>query len=444
MAKITTTLSPKVDKVTKKSPLLFRFVGGRDHIFRVKSGLYIVPDRWNGEEEKPIIPRLKTLEQAELTQLQTKLDQLKNRILEDFTSADKTTVNKEWLERLIDEFHFPDKYKRAESRGFFDVYDEFMAKRKMSESRRRHFQVIRRTLQRCELYMKVHKGESFTLELDTITPDTLHSFDEFMKREHLIYGEAKYKHLYQIVSETRMPHQRGQNTINCVFAKLRTFFLWAIETEETSNNPFKKFKVAECIYGTPYYIDKEERNRLYRTNLSRHPSLAVQRDIFVFQCVIGCRVSDLYRMTRENIINGAVEYVPRKTKEGRPVTVRVPLNAIAKEILARHADYDGATLFPFISEQKYNVVIKRMFWAARLTRPVTVINPTTREPEVRPLNEIASSHLARRCFVGNLYKEVKDPNLVGALSGHKEGSKAFVRYREIDEQMKTDLVKLLE
>ena len=46
--------------------------------------------------------------------------------------------------------------------------------------------------------------------------------------------------------------------------------------------------------------------------------------------------------------------------------------------------------------------------------------------------------------VGNIYKKVKDPNLVSALSGHKEGSKAFRRYRDIDEEMKKDLVKLLD
>ena len=38
---------------------------------------------------------------------------------------------------------------------------------------------------------------------------------------------------------------------------------------------------------------------------------------------------------------------------------------------------------------------------------------------------------------------VKDPNLVGNLSDHKEGSKAFARYREIDDEIKTDLVNLL-
>lgn len=81
-----------------------------------------------------------------------------------------------------------------------------------------------------------------------------------------------------------------------------------------------------------------------------------------------------------------------------------------------------------------------------LKRGISYIIPilTISEQEIRPLNEVASSHLARRCFVGNLYKQVKDPNLVGALSGHKEGSRAFARYREIDEDMKRDLVSMLE
>jgi hypothetical protein len=52
--------------------------------------------------------------------------------------------------------------------------------------------------------------------------------------------------------------------------------------------------------------------------------------------------------------------------------------------------------------------------------------------------------MARRCFVGGLYKKVKDPHLIGALSGHVEGSKAFARYRDIDEEMRRETVELLE
>ena len=68
----------------------------------------------------------------------------------------------------------------------------------------------------------------------------------------------------------------------------------------------------------------------------------------------------------------------------------------------------------------------------------------TREEEKRELYEIASSHLARRTFVGNLYKRVKDPNLVGFLSEHKEVRKAFARYRKIDKQMKRELMDLFK
>jgi hypothetical protein len=43
-----------------------------------------------------------------------------------------------------------------------------------------------------------------------------------------------------------------------------------------------------------------------------------------------------------------------------------------------------------------------------------------------------------------MYKKAKDQNLVAALSGHKQNSKAFARYREIDEEMKRELVSMIE
>ena len=90
------------------------------------------------------------------------------------------------------------------------------------------------------------------------------------------------------------------------------------------------------------------------------------------------------------------------------------------------------------------MAIKKIFKTCGITRIVTVLNPTTGEEEQRPIDEIASSHLARRTFVGNLYKKVKDPNLVGALSGHKEGSRAFARYREIDDDLKKEMIGFIE
>ena len=74
----------------------------------------------------------------------------------------------------------------------------------------------------------------------------------------------------------------------------------------------------------------------------------------------------------------------------------------------------------------------------------TDLNPLTGEEEKKPLNEIASSHLARRTFVGNLYKKVKDPNLICPMSGHTYGSTAFARYHEVDKEMREELVSLID
>jgi benzoyl-CoA reductase/2-hydroxyglutaryl-CoA dehydratase subunit BcrC/BadD/HgdB len=40
--------------------------------------------------------------------------------------------------------------------------------------------------------------------------------------------------------------------------------------------------------------------------------LEIQRDIFVFQCLIGCRIEDLYRMAKSNVVSGAIEYIPKE------------------------------------------------------------------------------------------------------------------------------------
>ena len=326
--------------------------------------------------------------------------------------------------------------RSSKAQTFFESFDEFLQIRPLSDARKKSFLCMVRTLQRYELY--IQKPISF----DNFTPEMIRGLSGFLKNEHEFY--QGHPELYRLKPTRYPPKPRGQNTINDILTKLRTFFLWAVDNDKTTNNPFKKCTIGECVYGTPFYISIDERNRLYNTDLTNCPELEIQRDIFVFQCLIGCRISDLYKLSKHNVINGAVEYIAQKTKGRRPVTLRVPLNTAAKEILQKYINYNGVFLLPFATDRKYNKAIKDAFAMAGLTRMVTTLDPLTRECLLRPLNEVATSQLARRCFVGNLYKKVKDPILVGTLSGHKEGSRAFARYREIDEATKNELVKMLE
>ena len=217
-----------------------------------------------------------------------------------------------------------------------------------------------------------------------------------------------------------------------------------IQPRTDQEQTVRHFKVKECVYGQPIFITIDERNKVYNTDFSFDPALEKQRDVFVFQCLVGCRISDLYSMTKRSIIDGAVQYIPRKTKDGNPVVVRVPLLTATKEILDKYKDLPGDAILPLISQQKYNIAIKKILKYAGIDRTVTWLNPTIGEPEPRPIYEVLSSHSARKAFAGNMYKNVKDPNLVCALTGHKEGSKAFNRYRVIDEETNRQTMSYLE
>ena len=89
----------------------------------------------------------------------------------------------------------------------------------------------------------------------------------------------------------------------------------------------------------------------------------------------------------------------------------VPLNSVAQEIVDRYAGLPGDQLLPFDTSERYNVSIKTVFEKSGVTYLVT--------------------------------KLVEDPNLVSALTGHVEGSRAFARYRDIDDDMLTDLANKL-
>jgi integrase len=432
--------------IDSKATIYVRIRDGRKFDSITPTELSINPNLWDDKNEQV---KSKIVCPDELRdEIDNGVRSLKSYIEKEYRLIEKENVSKDWLKVAVDKYYNPKKYAVQEAveekPTFQQLLDDFLLKHKLSEVRKKNFRVICRAMMRYELFVQTTKRgqKSFVLDIDTVTADTLHDMWEFFENEHTYY--EKYPTIYEAIPEKRVPKPRGNNTLIDYFCRIRTFFLWCYDKKKTKNRPFDEFHIEECSYGTPIYITLEERDKLFEKDFSSNISLETQRDIFVFQSLIGCRVGDLYRITKSNVVNDAIEYIPRKTKEGNPITVRVPLNAKAKAILEKYKDCEGDKLLPLISEQKYNSAIKKAFELAEINRIVTILDPLTNEEVRKPLYEVASSHMARRTFIGNIYKKVKDPNLVGALSGHKEGSKAFNRYREIDEDMKKELVSMLD
>lgn len=461
MANIIFRLSNKIDKITGKSEILIRFYAGRGLDFRAKSGLYIHGGYWDERNGKAKIPttRANSPEKQELIKellnLNAELSSLSKDIRESFMIADRTSISSEWLNNLIIErekgkhnIDFLTNSAESATDSFFNTFEHFISIQKVSDSRIRHYRVIMRSLKRFNEYYDKN------LSFETITPDTLREYASFLRNEYRFVSydgkgtpyinDPLYKLVYQAIPECRLPKQRGENTIVGTMTRFHTYIKWAVKRGYLQRDPFDDYSIGTAIYGTPFFLTKEERNQLYKATFPNNPGLDVQRDIFVFQCFIGCRVGDLMKMKKDNVINDAIEYIPRKGKDGRPIVVRVPLSPTAKEILRRYPHTKNNRLLPFICEQDYNRDIKKMLKLAGIDRTVTTLNSLTREEEKHPIWEVASSHMARRVLIGNLYKELKDPNLIAKLSGHVENSKAFNRYRMIDEDIARETILKLE
>ena len=355
------------------------------------------------------------------------------------------SISDTWMLKNLAQY-YKDGGRNAETQAkkkyvFDELYNQFLAARTLGVGRARHYEVLRRMIHRYESYIRCVSGRKrYAFDVLKVDKSVLDSIYDYIENEYV----QKYESILKDNPETREIKPRGENYMSGIFKEVRAFFNWAYKTKIIDSFPFEGFEMPSERYGSPIYLTLEDVQKLYAADLSDDPYLAVQRDIFVFQCNVGCRVGDLLRLKKRDVINGAVEYIPTKTIKENARTVVVPLNAVAREIVDRYAGLPGDQLLPFDSSERYNVSIKTVFEKAEVTYLVTKLDTVTRTETKVPINEIASSHMARRTFIGNIYKLVKDPNLVSALTGHVEGSRAFTRYRTIDIDMKKDLVKILE
>lgn len=489
-------LSSRVQKDTQKREILIRFYVGRKIDLFAKSEIYINPDYFKfdvdrakceahgihvpsninaltlkraeklgyfikeyGEMAEPsTVKRIETDEVKRHKELKDRLDNLVSHINKAYEDADKEAIGKDWLQSIVDEVNHPNRPIKFKDGKFsiVDLTEYYIANKEMCYVNQKTMRVIARDILRYEGFKRLCENKRYVFDVNTITADDIIDFKNYLINEKSLSDEypeifAKLLKSYPagVLKGSNEISERGRNTIVKLMRNLGTFLTWLRKGTDKKgnkvhlikNNPFGDIDFKEQIgkeeYGEPYYIERGERNTIADFDFSDCKRLETQRDIFIFQCLVGCRVGDLMKLTIKNISRNEkgryiLSYVPHKTEKNTGVQATVPLNAEAVALVHKYHGVDAkGRLFPFISPQKYNDAIKEILTKAGITRYVLVKNPKTGETEQRRINEIASSHLARRTFVGNAYQMGSDPILIGKMSGHVEGSKAFQRYHDV-------------
>lgn len=120
------------------------------------------------------------------------------------------------------------------------------------------------------------------------------------------------------------------NTVWRYHKDFRMFINEAIKTGIRMDNPYERFKLHKAR-GQRTWLTEKEVVQLRDLLLSEkmHPSHDRLLRYFLFSCYTGLRISDVKEVTYDDIIDGQLVFVPRKTKRYQKMC-KVPLNETAK------------------------------------------------------------------------------------------------------------------
>jgi integrase len=270
------------------------------------------------------------------------------------------------------------------------------------------------------------------------TADLLLEYRKFIYDEY--HYVSRFPELYPKGEGRHAPRRRCKDTTVVHDLKtLQAFFRELEDTGEIRQSPFKKISfekrrsIMHVMYDAPIFLKADELRRVMQTAVP--PELQQTKDIFVLNCALGCRISDLKRLTMDKVAVSEegipyVHYIPSKTARLLAMNqeIQTPLITSALEIVQRtRLAFNGHN--PKYEKQVYNKNLRRLLEFCGIDRRVCLYDSERGDNIYKPLYEVASSKLARKTHVDMLTKVQINYYAAGL---HREGSGAVFRYTSLE------------
>lgn len=423
MATVLYSISPKIDKTTKLTAILIRFYHGRTNL-RTKSGIYIDPGYWDAKKRRVIIPAFRLLnpQQKELLNDLTNKDKmlaaLNEYITKSYLTTDRSKVNKQWLETLIDKFHFPEKYEAKESdqaedpMSLFKYVEGFIIDAEQRKDIKTGRQISKATIQQYKKALDHLKGFSSAMGCEDF------NFEDINTEFYQDY----VKYLQNVPF--------SNNHIGKQIKILKTFINSAPKSLQLMADITNFHVFTEDV--DTVYLNEEELKKIEDCQLS--DKLDKVRDWFLLLAWTGCRYSDSEKISRTDIKDGIITFRQRKTDE----KVIIPLHPAVIKILEK---YNFQMPTP-LSNQRFNEYIKEVAKIAGIDQMETIRKTIGGkiQTERKPKFELIGTHTGRRSFCTNMYLRGIPTYTIMAISGHKT-EKSFIKYVRITKEQHAKLMR---
>jgi integrase len=238
------------------------------------------------------------------------------------------------------------------------------------------------------------------------------------------WGDAFRKYL-------KIEKNHNVNNADKHIKNVKSLMNYSLKLELHGNTKFE-FITREKDVTTEIYLKEEQIKEMYLLEVSEE--FQHTKDVFVFSCLTGQRISDILKLESHNWKGDYIEIQTEKTEE----KLLIPLRKTAKEILEK---YKGK--LPKVYEQKYNKQLKYIAELIPSLHESEIIYTTKggeRKQTTACMYELVKSHTARRSFATNEYKAGVDPLFIRAVTGHKT-EKDFFNYIKVAQKEKVQTLK---
>ncbi len=392
---------------SSKSPanIYLRLSVDRKKVFKRKTGYVINTDDWSA---KTGMPKNGGDEEQKKRRgvIERKLNSLSSRLKENLNDATTSgvNINGDWVQKQIDDIQ--NKKQGTDLDLLVNYFQYFIDNLPFKTQRNNTQGVTERTAKKYRtVKKKIVKFEEQNKKQYQVRDVSLRFRNDFIKY---------LKEVDKLSVSTVGRYIKCVKTV-CLDARINEIDTHSQLLEikgftESTNHPFLNFDELDTIQNKQY-----ERNALNNA-----------RDWLVIGCYTGQRVSDLLKLTEENIqIIGGYKMIvltQKKTKK----EVAIPIHDKIKPILEKRN-----WKFPdYISAQKFNLHIKDVVKEAGIKDLVSggKMNKKTKRKDFGIFEkwELVTSHICRRSFATNFYAETPTALLINITAHSTE--KQFLEY----------------
>lgn len=385
----------------------------RKNVFKRKSGYVINPNSWSTETG---LPKQNEVENKQLRiDLKKLATEIETRLNTATTSGEEITGD--WLQNQIDAIQGKVKttdYDRLVNciRGYVD----YLPKKKLA---------------------KGNRGATIgTIKKYKVLINKIEQFEKFRGKKILVKDVGK-SFIDELENYWLDTDRLSLNTTGRHLVHIKTICLWAAKYHDIPTNPKLNQIQGYSAEAAKVFLSFDELEQIENTKFDRE-ALENAKDWLIIGCFTGQRVSDLLKLTSDNVtVRNGLELIElTQIKTGKRVAI--PLHPKVKAILNKR---DGN--FPYyISDVKFNVHIKDVCKLAGIIEPTkgAVLKDLDEENEAikqedhrwrkvsgtYPKHELISSHVCRRSYATNYYGEMSTSWLMSITAHGTE--KQFLQY----------------